>query len=310
MIRLRVACMVLLASTLPVLAACDMGKLTVNTTSKVLLRAQPALKMESDYELASRAMPGTIKTIEGFWVVNPDNGTLTALLAEAYCQYGTGFVEDEWERAVLEKRRDDADYHSRRATRMFVRCTNYGLKMLGGNWGEKLYGDLDTIRKMIADADEDQRDGLMWTAVGLASTINQNKDNMSIVSSLPVAKAMLDRVVALDDKMNNKNLTKRAMPHIALGMFYSSTAPALGGDPKKAEVEFLRALEITDNKFLLARVLYAKQVGVQTQNKELFQKQLVEVLKTSPAIWPEERLANEIAHRRALRYLKYEKEWF
>src|SRR5689334_3260770 len=68
------------------LSACDMGKLTVNTTSKVLVRAQPSLKMESDYELAARAIPGTLKTIEGFWIVNPDNDDLTALLAEGYCQ--------------------------------------------------------------------------------------------------------------------------------------------------------------------------------------------------------------------------------
>ena len=44
--------------------------------------------------------------------------------------------------------------------------------------------------------------------------------------------------------------------------------------------------------------------------KAKFRKTLVEVLQTDPAIWPEQRLANEIAHRRARRYLKQEKEWF
>ena len=34
------------------------------------------------------------------------------------------------------------------------------------------------------------------------------------------------------------------------------------------------------------------------------------VLQTDPAIWPEQRLANEIAHRRARRYLAMEKELF
>ena len=67
------------------LTACDMGQFTVDTTSKVLIRAQPSLKMESDYELAARAIPGTLKTIEGFWVVHPENGILRALLAEGYC---------------------------------------------------------------------------------------------------------------------------------------------------------------------------------------------------------------------------------
>jgi hypothetical protein len=36
----------------------------------------------------------------------------------------------------------------------------------------------------------------------------------------------------------------------------------------------------------------------------------VKVLETPPSIWPEQRLANEIAHRRARRYLKQEKELF
>ena len=46
------------------------------------------------------------------------------------------------------------------------------------------------------------------------------------------------------------------------------------------------------------------------QDRELFHKTLIEVLQTDPAIWPEQRLANEIAHRRAKRYLKQEKDLF
>src|SRR5690242_17768328 len=77
------------------LAACDIGKFTVNTTSKVLLRAQPSLQQESDYELARQAIPGALKTVEGFWIVDPDNWRLIKILTEGYCQYGTGFVEDD-----------------------------------------------------------------------------------------------------------------------------------------------------------------------------------------------------------------------
>jgi len=36
----------------------------------------------------------------------------------------------------------------------------------------------------------------------------------------------------------------------------------------------------------------------------------VKVLETPPSVWPEQRLANEIAHRRARRYLSHEKELF
>src|SRR4051812_10538838 len=85
-------------------SACDIGKLTVNTTSKVLFRAQGGLQQESDYELARQAFPGTLKTLESFWLVDPDNWRLTRLLTEAFCSYGTGFVEDDWEEA---KRKQD-----------------------------------------------------------------------------------------------------------------------------------------------------------------------------------------------------------
>ena len=54
----------------------------------------------------------------------------------------------------------------------------------------------------------------------------------------------------------------------------------------------------------------ARRYAVMVQDRELFRSTLVEVLQTPASIWPEQRLANEIAHRRARRYLKHEKEWF
>jgi hypothetical protein len=301
------------------LSACDLGKITVNTTSKVLWRAQPALEQESDYELAARAIPGTLKTIEGFWYVDKTNPRLTMLLAKGYCQYGTGFVEDEWEVATLEKRLDRADYLSARATKMFVRCTNYAVRLLGKKWQpgsgteaqeQGIFADFETVRRLVASTGKDQRDALMWAAIGLASTINQNKDSMTIVTQLPIAKMMLERVVELDDKHNYKHKTRRALPHMALGMLYMAQSPALGGEPERGAKHFKRAMEITDNKFLLVRVLYARRYAVMMQDRKLFRDTLVDVLQTPPSIWPEERLANEIAHRRARRYLEHEKQWF
>src|SRR5262249_5079666 len=128
--RFRLACLAFVT-----LFACDLGKITVGTTAKVLQRAQPSLQQESDYELAARGIPGALKTIEGFWIVDPDNEILIGLLTEGYCQYGTAFVEDEWEVAKDEfeaaksaKTREVVEYHNVRATKMFTRCLNFALK--------------------------------------------------------------------------------------------------------------------------------------------------------------------------------------
>ena len=86
------------------------------TTAEILALAQPSLQMESDYELASRALPGALKTIEGFYVADAQE-PLRAILAEGYCQYANAFVEDEWEIAKLDHHRDLEAYHSARASR-------------------------------------------------------------------------------------------------------------------------------------------------------------------------------------------------
>ena len=312
--RLSIPFSVALGSAALLAGCIDMGQITVNTTAKVLVRAQPSLKMESDYELAARAIPGTLKTVEGFWVVNPDNAALVGVLTEGYCQYGIGFVEDEWEQAVVKKDFEAQAYHSARATKMFIRCLNYALMSLGSKYAEDLFAEgenaQERIEKRIASTPSDKRTPLMWAALALGSAINQNKDNPDMISYAGTAKMMLLKVLEIDAKHPQKDPVLASMPHVALGLIFTAIPPALGGDDKKAEEHFLMALKMTDNKFLLARVHYAKRVGQVRQDRKLFRDNLLKVLQTDPAIWPEQRLANEIAHRRARRYLQMEKELF
>ncbi len=307
---LRAATPILCAAAAILVAGCDMVKLTTNTTSKVLTRAQPSMQQESDFELARAAIPGSLKTVEGFWVANPGNERLIAILAEGYCQYASGFVEDEWEVAILERDFGRAEELSDRATKLFTRCMNYGLKLLGDDWESGIFGDLNTARALVADVGHGHRHGLKWAAIGMAGVINHNRDNIDIVAHLPKVLLMLERVVELDDTRPPESPAARALAHAALGMLHTSRGRALGGEPELGEQHFQRAIEITEGRYLLPKVLFARNYGVIVQDAELFRTTLVEVLNTDPAIWPDQRLANEIAHRRANRYLENEKEWF
>jgi hypothetical protein len=306
MLRGSIAAAVLIAS----LSGCNIQKLTVNTTSKVLVKAQPSIKQEPDYDMAARAIPASLKTVEGFHMVDPENKRLVKILAEGYCQYATGFIEDEWEIAELDKRFDEAEYQSQRATKAFIRCMGYGLELLGGDWKKALTGNNAEFIKKVSGAGKDDRDGLLWVGVGLAGAINQNKDDIALVAHLAKARAIFERIAQLDENDNDRDPTLRALPHIALASMAVALSKAMGGDPVLGQKHFQRAMEITQHKFLLAQVFYARRYAVAVQDKALFEKALVEVLQTDPAIWPEQRLANEIAHRRARRYLKNEKEWF
>ena len=308
--------------------------MAADTTSKIINRGRPGLNQEADYELAARALPGTLKTIESFHYAVPANKTYTSILAEAYCQYGSGFAEDEWEVALFEdKELDQADYLADRASKMFSRCMGYSFEILPKKYKGVLDGEIEALQKVVKKASKGERAGLMWLAAGLTSTVNMNRDDAHVVSFLPYAEYMLRRLVVMDGdravleadpKFKGtyteeaygkavgapKNPMAHALPHFALGRVLNSRGEAMGGNPEQGRRHFERAIEVTGGKFLLAKVYLARDYCRTVQNRELFHKTLVEVLQTDPAIWPEERLANEIAHRRARRYLKLEKEWF
>lgn len=298
------------------LAACDMGQFTVNTTAKVLIRAQPSLQQESDYQLAHDAIPGTLKTVEGFWVVSPDNEILIGILTEGYCQYGTAFVEDDWEVAKFAKKLDDIEYHNARATHIFTRCLNYALRQLPSAWSKTLFETPDAVKALAAKTGEDDRNAMMWTALALGSIINHNLNRVEMLAYLPTVKIILDRVLELDAKHKPERLDYAALPHVAYGMIFSAASAQFGGDAKKAQEHFETALKITatkehpEGRLLLARTLMGYQLGKMNNDRKFFHEQLKQVLETPPSIWPEQRLANEVAHRRARRYLSHEKELF
>ena len=297
------------------------------TTAQILELAQPSLQQESDYELAARAVPGALKTIEGFYVADAQP-VLRHILAEGYCQYATAFVEDEWEIAKFAKALDQVEYHNLRASKMFARCMNYALDDMPGDFEKVLFGPPDAAIKRINDIGLSHRTELMWVGAGLGGMVNHNLSSTEMLSYIPIVKAIIARVIAIDTAQRGEiDGTKHvpcdsscvvhlALPHIASGMLNSAASPQFGGDPKKAAEEFQIALRITadakhpDGRMLLPRVLWAYRVGLGTNDEKLFHDQLVKVLETDPGIWPEQRLANEVAQRRARRYLSHEKELF
>lgn len=307
-----------LALVLFAVAGCQgfIRKSAVKTTSEVLVRGQPALQQESDYELARQAIPGALKTVESFWMNQPDNPNLIGILMEGYCQYGTAFVEDDWEEANFRKDLAASEYHNTRATKMFTRCLNYALLALGPRWQKEMLADNpEVVAKLIKDAGPAQRTPMMFAGQALGSIINHNLSQMALLGQLPTVQMIMERVIELDKASPPANKQHAALPHVALGMLHSARPKAMGGDPDKARAAFETALKVSaapdgSDRFLLARVLMAFRVGKSINDRKFFHEQLKQVLTTAPSVWPEQRLANEVAHRKARRYLSREKEIF
>lgn len=305
-----------LSVSMGLFAACNLPQnLAVKSTSKVLAGAQPSMQQEADYELARTAIPGALKTVEGFWVSGYGNSDskerLERILAEGYCQYGTGFAEDDWEAAKFRQDLPAIAYHNDRSTNIFTRCLNFSLSLLGKRWQKEIFEAPEVVAKLLKDTGKGDRFELFFAGAALGGLVNHNLTRIEMISYLGTVQGIMERVIEIDTKSGPPaSKAHAAMPYIALGMIHSAKGKAMGGDPDAAKASFEKALAVTDGKFLLARTLMAYRVGLQTNDRKFFHEQLVKVLETPPSIWPEQRLANEIAHRKARRYLSHEKELF
>jgi len=140
--------------------------------------------------------------------------------------------------------------------------------------------------------------------VGLASAINLHRDDIARVAELPRAVALLERAYELDRSYYNYNSA------LSLAVIYASQAKSVGGDPDRARALFEEVIKQTHGRYLMAQVLYARYYATVTLDRPLFEKTLKQVLATPGSVWPEQRLANELALRRAGRYLALADELF
>src|SRR3954469_5332971 len=81
------------------LAGCGdfMVNMTVDSTAPVMKRASASFDAESDVDLAREALPGNLKTIDGFLAVRPEQSARLERTALGSVQYALGFLEDDLE---------------------------------------------------------------------------------------------------------------------------------------------------------------------------------------------------------------------
>jgi hypothetical protein len=286
------------------LVGCSVEELAVRQTIPLLVRTRPSIAMESDVELARAATPPGLKQLEGFYRVAGPEPRLVALLTEAFCGYGAGFLQDDWEAAVLRGARDDAEVLRRHARAVLGRCAAYAMIGLGGRYDAILALDDDAAAARLAAAGVRDAAGLYWIATATATAIGMDPLDPRLAALLPRAIAMLERVIVLAPAL------EQGQALMTLGILHAAQSAAIGGDPERGRALLERASAVGGGRLLLPRVMLARIYAVTVRDQALFTRTLVEVLRTDPAIAPEQRLANEIAHKKARRYLRYRARWF
>jgi hypothetical protein len=274
---------------------CDVAKFAANSTANVFERAGPAFNQHWDYEFAGDAAPASTMQLEGLHRVAPDNETILLAGARAYMGYTFGWIEDELMR-VDPMDMDEEERLQRRAKWMYLRARYFALRLLKlrhDGFDEAYEGGLEEFQRWLQEEfdDEEEAEELFWLGYTWASAINVSRTDPNMIADLAFTRALIERQVELDPSYFN------AGGMTFLGVINASFGEAFGGDPEAGREFFEKALEMTERKFLLIQYNYARTYCVQTNNRELFDELVNEIL-TAGDISHDNRLPNKIAVRR------------
>ena len=244
-----------------------------------------SINEEADPVLAEQALPASLKMLEGLLREDPENEILLNSLAEGFCGYAFSFVEDT---------------DSERASRLYLRGRDYAVRLLRADGAPEHLArqNPEQFKETLKTLDVDHLPGLYWMGQCWAGWLMLNLDNLQALVAISKVEAILNRSLALGESYHY------AGPHLLLGAFYGGRSKLLGGNPDKARGHFDQGLKLTQRKFLMMQVLYAKTYAVQLQDRDLFKKLLAEVRDAPEDILPEQQLANAVAKQKAQKLLE------
>lgn len=119
---------------------------------------------------------------------------------------------------------------------------------------------------------------LYGLASAWASWLQVHADDLHAVAQLAKVKLLIERLLELDETY------ELGAPHMYMGVFESLLPPSLGGRPEVAKRHFEKAIAISKDRNLYAKVLYAQNYARMTLNRELHDSLLREVLVADPHV--------------------------
>jgi len=278
-----------LVLALALLGGCEsfITKRAASSTFTILEKSNIVAQRESDLELARDAVPGGLMQLEAFALAYPDHDGFKRLHAEAFCSYAVAFVFDDWEDASLTGHTADAERIAARLRPLLSRCAGLNRALLPKAWREKPLAELVPLAKKA------HAPILLWLAT--TGAVELALAPMANFSRLPEIRAALTRCVELAPGARN------ADAELLLATLDAGTGAVFGTTDGKAA--FDRARTAAGPGALIVEVMFARGTAVARKDRSLFTTTLEKALAADPAQWPDRRLANELARRKARRYL-------
>jgi predicted anti-sigma-YlaC factor YlaD len=285
-----------LALSILLFASCSIKQMAVNSVADTLSAdGTSVFANDDDPELVGEALPFALKSMEAILQATPRHRKLLLATCAGFVQYGHAFVLQPAQ--TLENENLQAARKIReRAKRLFLRARQYGIQVLDldhPGFSEAIFAD-----PVAAVGGMERKDvaALYWTGVAWGSAISAAKSDMSLIGDLPIVTAIMEKALELDPGWHNGAI------HEFFIVYDSARSKAGGGGPARVEYHFSRAMALNQARSIGPLVLLAESACIQQQNRQRFESLLKQSLAFDANRYPEYRLANIIAQRKA-RYL-------
>ncbi len=233
--------------------------------------------------------PAYLLMVDSMLYRDPDNESLLRSAADIYTAYTDVFVEDTARAKKLTRKALDYALRAiciRRSGACELRQINFQeFEIIISGLSIKDVPDLFTL-------------GSAWSA-----WIQARREDWNAVAEISRVQAIMERVVELDELYHD------GAAHLYLGVLATFLPPALGGKPDVGRKHFDRALDISKNKNLMVKVLYAKHYARLMFDRELHDRFLNEVLEADPDV-PGYGLSNALAQQKARELLDSADDYF
>ncbi len=263
---------------------CSIKKMALNTGVGFMDKGIEAIFEEKDPQFAEDSLAGQLKLLEILQKNDPANPKLLTYLSQGFGAYAFLFIEPK-----------DAD----RAKGFYARGRDYGLTALNKRLGLDLRKESDQTKVISALGKLGKADAplLFWTAYSWGGLAAISLDDPDTLAQLPKIEKMMARAQDIQPGFFY------AGPEIFLGSYYGSRPKIFGGDLNKSRAFFDKVIR-ANPKFLMARVMMAKYYAIPAQDEAQYREQLGQVLDFNLDQFPEQRLSNALAQRRAKKLLE------
>ena len=276
------------------LSGCGLFKsMAMNSVADSLSGSGDVFGSDEDPELVKDAIPFGLKTYESLLVELPEHRGLLLATASGFTKYAYAFVILEAERV------EDTDLARARelrvrARKLFIRGRDYAIRGLEVAHPDFLRRLKDDPAQALSDTTPEDVPLLYWAGASWGAALMSGKDDLNLVAELPLAGALVGRVLQLDETYDG------GAAHEFMISYEGGRSEAMGGSAKRAREHYRRALELSGGKRGSVPLALAETVSVQEQNVAEFRALCQAAKAVDPDAVPASRLVNILARRRAV----------